>query len=250
MDKDKTAAAPGALINPMKFKNSPDLGPLAVMAATAPDAKAMASGLRLKQYQQLPMSRASYSKKAPGLCVAGPFMGAPYAVYVLEQIIAWGVDKIIFFGWCGSISPELEAGAVILPDSSFVDEGTSVHYSDPAKGTIVRSFASQDLRARLGGFLGSQGVEFFSGPVWTTDALFRETPEKIESFAKKGALAVEMELSALQTVAAFRDVELCSLLVVSDELHSGKWKPGFANPKFQKCREKAIEVLCRFCRQA
>ncbi len=238
-----------AIINPMTWEGGPKLGPLAVISAVTPDTKALVSGLGLDQHQQLPMSRAYFSKRNPKFSVTGPVMGAPYAVYVLEQLIAWGARKIIFLGWCGSISKDLRTGEILSPDSAFVDEGTSVHYSDSEKGMIVRSFPCAEIAAELRQGLESSGLEFSTDPIWTTDALFRETPDKVESFAQKGAVAVEMELSALQTAAAFRGVELCGLLVVSDEVHSGKWKPGFTAPEFKVGRLKAIEVICSLCRQ-
>ncbi|MBI9074077.1 MAG: nucleoside phosphorylase [Desulfatibacillum sp.] len=236
-----------ALINPKAWKGAPKLDSLTVMCAVRPDTKDLVAGLGLKMEQHLPMNKAYFNKNGQGGCVAGPMMGAPYAAYVMENLIAWGAKKIVFLGWCGSISSDLHIGDVIVPDSAFVDEGTSVHYSHREIGTIIRSFPDENLAGELTSALDDAGIGHSRGPVWTTDAIYRETPEQIEHFSWQGAKAVDMELSALQTVAHFRQVALCGLLMVSDELHSGKWKPGFADPRFQETRKKTIEALCRIC---
>ena len=236
-----------ALINPRAWKGAPKLDSLAILSAVQPDTKDLVAGLGLKKVQNFPMNKAYFNKDGKGGCVAGPMMGAPYAAYVMENLIAWGARKIVFLGWCGSISPDIRIGDVIVPSSSYVDEGTSVHYSHREIGTIVRSFPHEELAAQVSGFLDKEGMEHSQKPVWTTDAIFRETPEQIAHFSGQGAVAVDMELSALQTVANFRQVALCGLLMVSDELHSGKWNPGFSHPRFQETRKKTIEVLCRIC---
>ena len=48
-----------------------------------------------------------------------------------------------------------------------------------------------------------------------------------------------MELSAILTVAAFREMEAAGVLVVSDELSDFQWRPGFKTPAFTTAREKA-----------
>ncbi len=236
-----------ALINPVAFKGAPKLGPLAIMSAVRPDTKDLVKALGLNKHQHLPLNKVYFHKKKQGLCVAGPLMGAPYAAYVLEQIIAWGVTRVIFLGWCGAISPGVKIGDMIIPTSAHVDEGTSAHYSHREKGDLVRSFPDDDMADFLKTALDKEGLAYTQGSTWTTDAIFRETPERIGLFASQGALAVDMELSALQTVANFRQISLCGLLMVSDELHSGTWKPGFGDPAFQETRRKVIEVLCKIC---
>ena len=93
--------------------------------------------------------------------------------------------------------------------------------------------------------LEQQGLTFTKGEIWTTDAIYRETPEKVRKYRKKGILAVEMEISALLTVAAYRSVSLTGLLVVSDELFDLKWRPGFSDSLLKKNTRLAGELLLR-----
>jgi purine-nucleoside phosphorylase len=87
------------------------------------------------------------------------------------------------------------------------------------------------------------GLAVSTGGVWTTDAAFRESPEKVERFRGLGAAAVDMEASAVFTVAAFLGIEAAALLLVSDELSTLAWRPGFNAPQFLGTRETACRAV-------
>jgi purine-nucleoside phosphorylase len=94
-----------------------------------------------------------------------------------------------------------------------------------------------------------RAVSFQRGAVWSTDAPYRETKEKVLLFQQQGVLGVEMELSALFAAARFRQVKIGALLVVSDELGSLSWKRGFKTQKLKQSREIAAEVLRSTCQK-
>jgi purine-nucleoside phosphorylase len=92
-------------------------------------------------------------------------------------------------------------------------------------------------------------IKFHSGAIWTTDAIYRETRHKVETYQRLNALAVEMEISSLFTVARYRGVDLGALAVVSDELTSFKWRPGFKMKEFKRGRLAACEVIKNVCQK-
>ena len=171
---------------------------------------------------------------------AGPAVGAPMAVICLEKLIALGATRIVVCGWCGSLRPDLGVGELVLPTWSISEEGTSAHY--PVEG---RSETSPRLRGELKGFFADAGKELREGPVWTTDALYRETREKVARYGGEGILAVDMECSALMQVAAFRRVELAAVLLVSDLLWREAWQPGFQGKEFRKRSQGLVAALVR-----
>ena len=175
--------------------------------------------------------------------LAGPVLGAPQAVLVLEKLIALGSRVIIVFGWCGSMQPDVKIGDWLLPNYARSEEGTSTHY--PMRSEKFSPDA--DLLARLQDYCQQQGVPVCLGPIWTTDALLRETVHKVRAYGKEGLLAVEMELSALFHVAAYREVRLVGLLVVSDELFTLKWQPGFGSNSFKRSCNQACQTILDFC---
>jgi purine-nucleoside phosphorylase len=93
----------------------------------------------------------------------------------------------------------------------------------------------------------AEGVSARPGTVWTTDAVFRETRAEVTRHQRDGVLAVEMECSALFTVGGFRGIDVAALLVVSDDLSSLTWRPGFKDPRFIRGREVACSVIGRLC---
>ena len=238
-----------AIINPKRGKNSPELGPVAVMAATRPDLTLLCKLFEFneKSYQPLFVSRLYYARPgtgAPDISLAGPFVGAPYAVMILETLIAWGARKILFVGWCGSVSETVKIGDIIIPTSALIDEGTSRHYQN--KDTRV-SYPSDSILSVLRAGLDQKQIPFHQGPIWTTDAVYRETRHKVSHFQSRGAIGVEMELSALCTVAEFRGIEIAALVIVGDELTAARWHPGFKSDAFKAAREIACGVIIESC---
>jgi uridine phosphorylase len=170
-------------------------------------------------------------EKARGaLSLTGPFLGAPQAAMVMEKVIALGAKRIWVFGWCGSLQPDLKIGDIVIPLHAIAEEGTSRHYplGNRKPGT------DQGLNRILERALEQEGLPFRKGTVWTTDAPYRETASKVKTYREKEVLAVEMEMSALMTLAVYRSVKLSGLLVVSDELFDLKWHRGFSSALFKK----------------
>jgi uridine phosphorylase len=235
------------IIFPKKGKRSPELDPVAVIAGTENDLSLLCRLLEVDPdgYQKLFTSRLYFSSRsASGISLTGPLVGAPYAVMVLENLIAWGAEKIIFLGWCGSISRRVNIGDIVVATSAIIDEGTSGHYQPDEKG---RSYPSEWLTAQLSAEVSQTQTQHHSGAIWTTDAIYRETRSKVETYQRCNALAVEMEISALFTVANYRGVDLGALTVVSDELASFKWRPGFKTKEFKRGRQTACEVVKDLC---
>ncbi len=240
-----------AIINPKRGKNSPDLGPVAVMAATRPDLLLLCKLFEFSEesFQPLFISRLYHhdaKNGMPGIALAGPFVGAPYAVMLLETLIAWGTRKILFVGWCGSVSETVKIGDIVLPTSALIDEGTSWHYQN--KDTQV-VYPSDTLLSVLKAGMDQKQIPFHQGPIWTTDAVYRETRYRVSQFQKRGAIGVEMEISALCTVAAFRGIEIAALAIVGDELTSARWRPGFKSDAFKQAREIACRVIIESCQK-
>lgn len=231
------------LIRPLKRKSDPDLGPDLIMAMIPSDLDFLVGRSQAKKitrsYMALYDLYQAEDDAEGAVALSGPFLGAPQAVMGMEKMIALGVRRIIVLGWCGSLQPDLHIGDLVVPTTAVSEEGTSKHY--PIGEKIPR--ADEGLRQMLEEALRKKGQSFVKGPVWTTDAPYRETPLKVKTFQERGVLAVEMEMSALMTLAIYRGVRLCGLLLVSDELSALKWHSGFKSPKLKETSRAAGEVL-------
>jgi len=238
-----------AIIFPKKGKHSPQLGPVGVIAGTETDLTLLCRLLDFDktQSQKLFTSRLYVSGQPNAdFSLSGPLIGAPYAAMVLETLIAWGVRKILFLGWCGSISTKAKIGDIIVPTSAIIDEGTSGHYK---KDDNRMSFPSELMVAKLRAALDQKCLKYHHGPVWSTDAIYRETRDKVENYQRQDVIGVEMEISALFTVAQFRKVDIGAMVVVSDELAAFKWRPGFKMDAFKHGRKAACMVIRDICRK-
>lgn len=229
-----------AIINPIKGRTSPDLGPVMVLTATKNDLSALVRRADPGTPEVSPLMMSRVFRIDGRMSAAGPVMGAPYATAVLETLVAWGAKSILFWGLCGSVSSDVAIGDIVVPDSAIVDEGTSRHYHQ-ALGTTVTPSVS--VQTALKSVLTENRLPFKEGTVWTTDGVFRETEEKVRQFQGQGAVVVEMEASALFSVGRFRGVAVGALLVVSDELSTYKWRPGFGHQRFKETCRRLPEIV-------
>lgn len=239
-----------AVVKPVKGKRTPDTGRLAVLVGTSVDLDQLVRSMGLSAYRPHPLFTSHLyiraRKDTEPLSLVGPIVGAPYAVMLLETLVAWGVRHFFFFGWCGAVSPEVKIGDILLPTAAFIDEGTSVHYGVSPEAATV-SHPTPASVAQIRNILEPENTRLHAGAVWTTDAIFRETPDKIRRFQAEGALGVDMEMSALFSAAHYRGVDIGGILVVSDELSSLHWVPGFKTEAFASGRSLACEMVKRLC---
>jgi len=238
-----------ALVEPAAGIDAPDLGRMAVMISSEADFTALSRRLHPQKGTQSRLFTSHLTMHGPAercFALVGPLIGAPYATMVLEKLIARGAKTVLFFGWCGAVSPALSIGDILIPSAALIDEGTSKHYSTHPSGIVSRPGGEMAGRTRSA-FL-KRSVLFHEGLIWTTDAVYRETRERVLHYQSRNVLAVEMELSALFTVAGFRGIDLCGVLVVSDELYHPGWKAGFSDSRFKAARQTVCDMIEQLCK--
>lgn len=171
--------------------------------------------------------------------VAGPSIGAPMAAMSMEKLIVLGGKRIILFGWCGAISKDLRIGDILVPNQALSGEGTSAYY--PLEFPPV---PSSSLCGEMENAFLNRRLQVKKGCVWSTDAIYREDRNALQELnATAGVAAVDMEFSALCSVACFRAVDFAAVLVVSDELWDEKWRPGFSMDIFKERKATALELV-------
>jgi len=148
-----------------------------------------------------------------------PGLGAPLAVIMLEELIALGCRSFVVCGGAGVLDRQVAAGHLIVPTSAVRDEGTSYHYLAPRREVALNAAAVKAITATL----TAAGVPFRLAKTWTTDAVYRETAERVAVRAAEGCLVVEMEVAALAAVAQFRKVPLGAILYGGDDVSGLAW---------------------------
>ncbi len=153
------------------------------------------------------------------LTVFHPGVGAPLAAGFLEEVIALGCNKFVACGGCGVLDSKLTVGHVIVPTSAVRDEGTSYHYLPPGREVS----ASKEALTAVMQTLDANAIPYTAGKTWTTDAIYRETPEKIALRRSEGCISVEMEAAAFFAVAQFRGVQMAQMLYGGDDVGGETW---------------------------
>jgi uridine phosphorylase len=175
--------------------------------------------------------------EAPFSVIASP-MGAPMAVMLLEQLIALGARRFLYVGFCGALASSYRIGDGLIPTRAIREEGTSYHYL-PA-GVVPASAPHLNMHLHTCAAMLPFAVQ--QGPIWTTDAPYRETPRKIQHYQVAGVHAVDMEMAAVFAVAQYRGCEIAALLLVSDECYHSTWRPGFGVDRLRRGCQAAVEV--------
>lgn len=153
------------------------------------------------------------------VAVLQPGVGAPLAVAYTEELIAMGARKLVACGGAGALVPELAVGNAVVVDSAVRDEGTSYHYA-PAGGVMDADPHAVDAIVKA---CEADGVAHVIGRSWTTDAIYRETRDRVARRVAQQCVVVEMEAAALFSLARYRDVALGQVLMAGDTLAEETW---------------------------
>jgi len=157
--------------------------------------------------------------KGKKVLLFNPYVGAPSAAGLMEEIGAAGCTKWISCGAAGVLDKRISVGHLIVPKSAVRDEGTSYHYLKPSREVAASPRALKAIRRTL----DKHGVPYLVSRTWTTDGFFRETPAKIALRKKEGCLAVEMEAAAILAVAKFRGYHAGTILYGCDDVSGKDW---------------------------
>lgn len=146
-------------------------------------------------------------------------VGAAACVNVYEDFCAMGLNKLILFGTCGVLNHNIDDCSIVIPTSSYREEGTSFHYAKAsleleACDTYIPDFIE---------YLKNKNIHYQIGKNWTTDAPYRETVDKVAHFKELGVLSVDMEASAMAAVAKFKNKSILHFFYAADSLANEKW---------------------------
>ncbi len=160
-----------------------------------------------------------YNLSKERICITMPFSTAPGAAGTIEELHAMGCSKFIICGGAGSIKKDSTVGEIIVPIAAVRDEGTSYHYLEPSREVECHKATADFVISGL----EKLGIPYTTGKTWTTDAMYRETPEMIELRRKEGCITVEMETAAFFAVSKYYDIPLAQLLYAGDDVSGEKW---------------------------
>jgi purine-nucleoside phosphorylase len=141
-------------------------------------------------------------------------MGCPSAAIVCEELFMLEARVLIRVGTCGGTSPNLDPADLVIAQASLARDGTTKQYMGEGNHTPIASWrvarAAQDAARAL-------NVPHAVGLISSDDSFYSVTSEEARGlFATRGVLGIEMEASAVFTVATLRGMEAACLTTVSN----------------------------------
>ena len=161
---------------------------------------------------------------------------APDTAMTTEILCAAGAESLIRIGSCGSLQDHVKIGDLVIVTGAIRGEGTTSYYVPKNFSTV----AHPDIVRALQQAAESLRVRYHLGRVFTTDALFQETPELIQELNEQNVSSIDMVTSSFLTIGQLRQKKAGAILAVSDECLHGKF--AFRDPAFLAAEEKMIEV--------
>ncbi len=154
--------------------------------------------------------------KGKNISVQGSGMGMPsISIYANELISEYKAETLIRIGSCGSMQPDVKLRDVILAMTSSTDSSMNrLRF----KGMDYAPCADFGLLMRAHDAAAKKGIAVKVGNILSADTFYDDDPEAWKLWAKFRVLAVEMETTALYTLAAKFGVRALSVLTVSDSL--------------------------------
>ncbi|AYJ89368.1 purine-nucleoside phosphorylase [Bacillus safensis] len=156
--------------------------------------------------------------KGKRVSVQGTGMGVPsISIYVNELIQSYDVQNLIRVGSCGAIKRDVHVRDVILAQTSSTDSQMNRVAFGPIDYAPCADFG---LLKKAYDTAEAKNVAVRVGNVFTADQFYNEKP--LELMAQYGILAIEMETTALYSLAAKFDRKALSILTVSDHVLTGE----------------------------
>lgn len=146
-------------------------------------------------------------------------VGCPACAGNLDLFHTMGISRVMFCGGGGVLDKNIEVGQILVVDGAIRDEGFSYHYIEPARYI----YTDPEITEKITQYLDSNSISYIRGLTWTTDAIFRETPDKIAQRKEEGAKIVEMEQAGCIAVSQFRGFKYGALIYGGDDVSQDEW---------------------------
>lgn len=153
--------------------------------------------------------------------VQGSGMGQPsLAIYATELFREYDVQSIVRVGSCGGLTEDVAIRDVVIASGACTDSSMNTHrfhgfdYAPVADFHLIRR--AYDAAAAI------PGTTTHVGLVFSGDSFYSPRSELMAPMVEHGVLAIEMEASALYTLAAAHRRTALAVCTVSDHLVTGE----------------------------
>ena len=145
-------------------------------------------------------------------------IGCPSAAIAVEELANIGVRGFVRVGSTGALQPHLKIGDLVITTASMKNEGTSSFYVPMGFPAAADHLLTHALYEAALDQLPEHDSAVYIGVSVSDDAFYGETPEYIKKLHSLKVLNVEMESSAVFTIAHLRGLKAAMVCAVSGNL--------------------------------
>jgi len=158
--------------------------------------------------------------KGNRVSVQGSGMGMPsISIYLNELFSEYDVQAVVRVGSCGALTADLEVRDVVIASGACTDSAMNrIRF----EGLDYAPVADFDLLRKAYDAAQAQQVSSRVGLLMSGDSFYHPRPELVSRMAEYGVLAIEMEASALYTLAAQHRRRALAICTVSDHVLTGE----------------------------
>lgn len=162
-------------------------------------------------------------------------VGSPLASDCTYYLRFTPCRSIVYTGLIGSLQLSIRVGDVIVPTAALRGEGASKYFIDEAYPAVADFGLLQSVSSTLKEVYADHDIKIHFGPIYTTDSFAAETKEFLKIWGSRNLLGIEMETSAIYTIAHLHGIKAASVQIVSD---SPLIKKSFFDPPSEDDKER------------
>lgn len=183
--------------------------------------------------------------KGVKVSVVSTGMGCPSTAIAVEELANVGAKCIVRLGTCAGFRQDVVPGNICITTGAYKQDGTSKRYvpeSFPAVPDLdLTSIMIQTAKEMTKNM--DSAFEVKTGITCSDDAFYAEDPKWIEECYKLGCMNVEMESSAIYTIAHLRNLRAATICAAAANLYTGEEFIDEENTITPKAIEIATQVI-------
>lgn len=188
--------------------------------------------------------------KGVGISVTSTGIGCPSAAIAVEELANVGAQNFIRIGSSAGLQPGIHIGDLLITTGAMKNEGTSRFHVPDVFPAVPDFFLTRTLIDTADDLKGQLGYQYHVGLSASDDSFYGESQEWIQKLSDLGLNNVEMEASAIFTVAHVRKLRAAAICAVSGNLVTGEVIYEEENKGLITGWENEIrvvlEAICRF----
>lgn len=169
-------------------------------------------------------------------------IGCPSASIAVEELANVGATHFVRVGSTGALQPEIRIGDVVISTAAMRRDGTTPFYVKKGFPAVADHFLTNALIESAIEMRKERKFGLHVGLCASDDAFYGETPEYIRMLSEHKLANVEMEASAIFTVAHLRGLKAAMICGVSGNLVTADVVYEEENKPLQQSWDNAIAI--------